>query len=64
MVIIDGVKYESYYDVCKAYDISLSEFLKYKKDNSGINQLELLGHFIDNIAYCMKNGEYDIILKK
>ena len=49
MVIIDGVKYESYYDVCKAYGISFSKFLKYKKENTGINELELLGHFINNI---------------
>lgn len=64
MFIIDGVKYESYYEVCKAYGISFSELLKYKKDHSDINELELLGHFIDNIAYCMKNGEYNIFPKK
>lgn len=63
MVVIDDVKYESYYDVCKAYGINFSEFLAYKKENAGINELELLGHFINNIAYCMKTRECNIFPK-
>ncbi len=64
MVVINEIKYESYYEVCKAFDISYAEFINYRRSNNDISELELLGHFIPNIAVSMKTGEYVIMLDK
>lgn len=61
MVVINKVKYESYLEVCKAFDISYVDLIKYRQINAGISELELLGHFINNIAYRVDIGEYVIV---
>ena len=61
MVVINKVKYESYLEVCNAFDISYVDLIKYRQINAGISELELLGHFINNIAYRVDIGEYVIV---
>ena len=58
MLVINSVEYDSYIDMCKAYNIDCKEFFEYKKNNSDISTLDLLGHFIPNIGVCMDNGHY------
>lgn len=60
MLIINSVEYASYLDICKAYNIDYKSFVEYKLNNSNISELELLGHFISNIAVNMSNGNYFI----
>ncbi len=64
MIVINNTKYESYLDFCKAFDISYAEFINYRRGNNDISELELLGHFIPNIAVSMKTGEYVIMIDK
>ncbi len=64
MVIINKIKYESYYEVCKAFNISYAEFINFRRMNKDISELELLGHFIVNIAVSMRTGEYVVIPRK
>ena len=63
MIVIDNIKYNSYLEVCKAYNISYTEFINFRRKNKDISELQFLGHFIENIAFNMKNGEYAIIRK-
>lgn len=60
MIIINSVKYDSYFDMCKAYNIDYKSFVEYKQNNTNISELELLGYFISNIAVRMDNGNYFI----
>ena len=64
MVIINKIKYESYYEVCKAFNISYAEFINFRRMNKDISELELLGHFIVNIVVSMRTGEYVVIPRK
>ena len=64
MVVINEIKYESYYEVCKAFDISYAEFINFLKKNKDVSELDLLGHFIADIAMNMKTGEYAVIPQK
>ena len=64
MVVINDVEYKSFYELCQAYDISYAEFIKFRTNNKNINELELLGHFIDNIAFSMKDGTYVTLTEK
>ena len=60
MVIINSAIYNSYFDVCKAYNIDYQEFIDYKRINPDICELDLLGHFIPNIAVRLDNESYII----
>lgn len=60
MLIIDSVKYDSYFDFCKKYHIKYSDFLNYKRCNPDLSELELLSHFISNIAMEIDTGNYII----
>ena len=60
MLVINSVEYDSYYDICKSYDIDYKNFIEYKKSHPDINELELLGNFIPNLAVRMDNGHYFI----
>ena len=64
MVVINNVEYKSFYELCQAYDISYAEFIKFRTNNKNINELELLGHFFDNIAFSMKDGTYVTLTEK
>ena len=64
MVVINNVEYKSFYELCQAYDISYAEFIKFRTNNKNISELELLGHFIDNIAFSMKDGTYVTLTEK
>jgi hypothetical protein len=58
ILVINSLTYESYFDICKAYDIDYKEFLEYKKSNLDISELQLMGHFIQDIGCRMDTGEY------
>ena len=58
MIIINNTKYESYFELCKAYNISYAEFIKFRTNHKNIGELELLGNFIENIGFSMKEGNY------
>ena len=58
MLVIDSVEYESYMAVCEAYGIDYKEFLEYKARHGEEGELFLLGHFIEELAYRMSDGEY------
>lgn len=60
MLVINSIEYDSYFDMCKDYNIDYGTFIKYKRNHSDISQLELLGHFIPNLAVRMDNGHYFI----
>ena len=60
MLIINSIEYNSYFDMCKAYNIEYKSFVQYKRNYPNISELELLGHFISNIAVRMDNGHYYI----
>ena len=60
MLIINSVEYDSYYDMCKSYNIDYKSFVEYKRNNPNISELELLGHFISGIFVSMDNGCYCI----
>lgn len=60
MVIINSAIFNSYFDVCKAYNIDYHEFIDYKRINPDICELALLGHFIPNIAVRLDNESYII----
>ena len=64
MITINLVKYNNYYEMCKAYNINYKEFIRYKKNNSDISELELLNHFFPNIKLNMSNNTYSISSKK
>ncbi len=58
MATIDGAKYSSYMEMCKAFYFDYQEFMNYKKQNTEISELELLGHFIRPMEYRMIDGTY------
>lgn len=58
MLIINSVVYNSYFDMCKEFNIDYKSFIEYKKSNADISELDLLAHFIPNIAVRMDNGNY------
>ena len=60
MLVINSVEYNSYFDVCKAYNIDYRNFIEYKKRHPDISELELLGNFIPNLAVQMDNRHYFI----
>ena len=51
MVIINGVSYKDYQEICNAFDIDYKDFLTYKSKNPDISELGLLGHFIKYLSY-------------
>lgn len=59
MVIINGVSYNDYREICNAFDIDYKDFLTYKLQNSDISELDLLGHFIKYLSYRL-DGVYVI----
>lgn len=60
MLVINSVEYDSYFDMCKDYNIDYRNFIKYKKANTDISELDLLGKFIPNLTVRMDNGHYFI----
>ena len=60
MLVINSVEYNSYFDMCKDYNIDYKNFIEYKNTHSDISELELLGHFIPNLAVRMDDGQYFI----
>lgn len=60
MIVIDSVNYESYLEICKAYEIDFKEFLNYKRQNPEISEWDLLAHFLGNVGVCMEDGSYFI----
>lgn len=60
MLVINSVEYNSYFDMCKEYNIEYKTFIEYKRNHSDISELELLGHFIPSIACRLDNGQYFI----
>lgn len=40
MLVINSAKYNSYLDMCKDYNINYKNFLKYKKDNLEISEMD------------------------
>ena len=64
MIKINSIEYESYYDMCKALNISYADFINYRRLHKDIDELSLLGHFIDNIACSLSTGEYATFERK
>ena len=58
MIVLNNVRYESWYELCQAYNISYAELLKFRMDNKDIDELEILEYFIGNAAMCMRDGRY------
>ena len=46
MIVLNNVRYESWYELCRAYNISYAELLKFRITNKNISELEILEHFI------------------
>ena len=63
MIVLNNVRYDSWYELCQAYNISYAELLKFRMNNKDINELEILEHFIGNIGYCMSDGRYATLKK-
>ncbi len=64
MIVINKVEYKSLYELCQAYNICYAELIKFRTNNKNISELELLGHFIENIAFSMKDGSYVTLVNK
>lgn len=58
MVTVNNVGYTSYLEMCKAHNIDYKDFLKFKVANPNIGELDLLGEFIPDLAYCMFDSTY------
>ena len=63
MIVLNNVRYESWYELCQAYNISYAELIKFRMNNKDINELEILDHFIGNVAMCMRDGRYATLKK-
>ena len=63
LIVLNNVRYESWYELCQAYNISYAELLKFRMNNKDINELEILEHFIGNIGSCMSDGRYATLKK-
>lgn len=63
MIVLNNVRYDSWYELCQAYNISYDELLKFRMNNKDINESEILEHFIGNVAFCVKDGRYAILEK-
>lgn len=64
MIVLNNVRYESWYELCRAYNISYAELLKFRINNKNISELEILEHFIGNVAMCMRDGRYATFKKR
>ena len=64
MIVIDEIEYESYYDLCKAYNISFAELIKYRMKHKDISEWDLLSHFINDLCFVLNIGEYLIMPKE
>ena len=58
MIVLNNVQYESWYELCQAYNISYAELIKFRINNKNTDTLEILEHFIGNVGYCMSDGRY------
>ena len=58
MIVLNNVRYESWYELCRAYNISYTELLKFRMNNKNISELEILEHFIGNVAMFIRDGRY------
>ena len=58
MITVNNIKFTSYYEMCKHFNIEFNELLQYKKENSHISEHELLNHFFPGIKFKLSNYSY------